>query len=309
MTRKKKTTSDKRVDSDVMTEKQNKMDTSMIQLLPTFSGKDEENIKNFLIQFDSIASLTEWSEEQKGIILRTRLREHALDLILKDDDAATENNFPNLKKWLEKTFTKKISLTQAQNKFNNIKHKPNMSVAELVQEIKSNTKQFLGVNTNTKEMQDLMNKVLIAKLLETIRQDIKIELKKENITNFEEAVRKATHLEQIFDEETLEINNVRMEEKRKSQVTPENIELKQLKEQVDRISKLLEQNTQNKPEHKIKFCDICKRPGHNTDDCWYNQKTQNYHAEQNRFHFRRDQRNDARTNYNNKGKFTRTDLN
>lgn len=246
-----------------------------------FAGEKGERVESFLTQFENITKLTNWSDDHKGLILKTRLKNKAAEFILKNDTTKENDNIDIVKNALIKRFGEIKSLTQAQNEFQNIKQTPVTSIRELEQEIREKTQKFLGDIRESAEMRKINDRIMLAKFLESVREDIKIELKKANIETFEEAVERAVLLEEIFKEEQVNVNTLRLQgTDHEREVLKRDREIAELKQQIqemqiERSSQINRQPSFQRRQPPVQnkqmqiICQICKRRGHGASTCFY----------------------------------------
>lgn len=250
-----------------------KMNTELISLLPQYSGQEGENLEEFLAQFENIAELSGWEDNERGLILKTRLRGEAFKHIL-ESEKSKNNDINSIKAELCKKFTKKKTQQQKKQLFDNIKHTPKMSIEEVGKVIKMRTKDYLGITKETPETKKIENTVMLQKFLETIREDIAIEIKKLDITTFEEAVKKAQQLNDVY--ETVTVNNITKTEENNISEIVKNLEIMKLREEMQEIKDNLKKLTQIQVQ-KVIQCEICKKFGHEKQDCWFRETGPHFH--------------------------------
>ena len=136
-------------------------------LLPSFGGRQEENLDYFLSQFRQIAVLANWPKESWTIILKSRLHGDALALLATDSLLQQEQNFEKISLMLQNYFQKEKSFIQKQDEFKNIKQTPQMSVNQLAQKIQSAAKAFLNFNENSSN-NELINNLLLSRFSEAL---------------------------------------------------------------------------------------------------------------------------------------------
>lgn len=273
-------------------EESNKMETQWISLLPQYSGQEEENLDEFLAQFENIAELSGWKDNERGLILKTRLRGEAFKHIM-DNEQSKNNDIKAIKAELCRKFTKRKTQQQKKQLFDNIKHTPKMSIEEFGKVIKMRTKDYLGITKDTPETKQIENTVMLQKFLETIREDIAIEIKKLDITTFEEAVKKAQQLNDVY--ETVTVNNITKTEENNVSEIVKNLEIMKLREEMEEIKDSLKKITQIQVQ-KVIQCEICKKFGHEKQQCWFRETGQQLHNIDRNRQYTPPQHNNSRQN-------------
>lgn len=270
---------------------------SLAASLSSFSGNASENIKNYITQFEEVATLEKWSNEKKVVILKLNLKNKALNFIMNDNNAATEKDFEVLKALLIKKFSHIDSFETIQQKFQNIMQKPGQSIVSLAEEIDEAAQKYLNF-TNSKDpaIAKFNENLKLTKFLDALRADIRVEVKKLGPTNFTQAKKIAKNIENAFEDSgkdnqnSLEINALL------HQNLQNKMEIAKLTEKIESLSqpttshninsiKSVEENQQNHKDERV-TCHICNK-AHLTTKCWYfpgasNQHSQNFHR--NNFH-------------------------
>lgn len=186
---------------------------NIVNLLPTFEDKEGEKIEFFLSQFEQISSMAQLSTQQKGIILKSKLKGQALQFLTANTMLQEETDFEKIKKIMLDRFKRKTTITQEHQLFKSIRHVPGTSIADLAHKIQITATKFLKTDqADTAQIADIIDRICLSKFLEVIREDIRIDLLKQSPLNFKDAVQKAELLENIAEESTERVNAIKQYE-------------------------------------------------------------------------------------------------
>lgn len=252
-------------------------DSSLINLLPTFQGNPGESVNFFWENFKQISELAKWSSQHQAIILKSRLTGRARDFFASNEKLIKEINVHKIIEILEDKFNPKTTLAHKQREFQSIQFTPSMLIDELAIIIEKKANEYLNINERaSKEVQDLGNTIKLTKLLELLPNRITVEIRKESIQIFSEAVKRAQELKSIFDEETLETNAIIPRQERNDSVVTQKLEqsIKALQNDILQIKDKVHNSTSpvhdiNSYNFKNNFCEVCRKPGHETKNCWH----------------------------------------
>lgn len=254
-----------------------KMAESLANLIPTFSGKDNENIKFWLDQLIRIANFEKWNNEKKSIILRLHCRDKALQFLIDDPIASKENDFLILSELLIKKFEKKQTFQEIQKLFANISQKQNQSVKDLANDISIAADKYVSFDNNNPDGNAVLKENLkLTKFLEALKPDISLEVKKFGPKKFSEALAHAINIESALEQScsssnnaisNFDIHNILKENLRKDQIIAD------LNKKLNNITNHNVVNNINDKPSTSSFktnvtCHICSKP-HLTTDCWY----------------------------------------
>lgn len=250
------------------------MSTELISLLPRFSGAQGENWTEFKAQFNNIAELSEWEENEKLLILKTRLTGKAFSLIVQLEGEKQDCSWEEITAALANKFEKKRSSQEKQRRFEEIKYGPGMTMEELGNIVRSRTKEYLAIKQESAETRDLLNRLMLQKFLEVVREDIALEIRKAEIEDFERAVEKAKRLEEILGI-TVTANTLQAEAKSGIKEIVHSLEMVKLKEEMQEIKNQLKRLTEIKERRENK-CEICGRSNHSEERCWFRNQGNRY---------------------------------
>lgn len=264
------------------------MAESLANLIPTFSGKDNENVKFWLGQISQIATLEKWNNEKKSIILRLHCRDIALKFLIEDPIAAEENDFVKLSELLLKKFEKKQTFQEIQKQFSNISQKQNQSVKDLANEVSIAADKYVNVdNDNPNGNAILKENLKLTKFLEALKPDISLEVKKFGPKNFNDALTHAINIESALEQSNenssnnilnVDIHNILKENLMKDQLIADlnkrlnNLTSSNVVNNVNKVTATTSRET-NYPNNVT--CHICSKP-HLTTECWYFPRENNF---------------------------------
>ena len=155
-------------------------------------------------------------------------------------------------------------MSHNQAEFKKITQKPGISVRDLAEQIQNATYKLLNLtDTQNKEVASVTNTMMMAKLLEALRPDVRLEVKKLSPQNFEEAIDFAENIDDALNEEKdhENVNNILEVEKQQAKEILTEAKINNLQ---DQIEKLKTQNNTTTPP----VCLACGK-GHYLVDCWH----------------------------------------
>lgn len=283
---------------------------SLASNIQTFSGECKENLNFFLQNIDQVARLEKWSGERKFLILKLNLTGKALDFVSNNPKAENITDFENLAKLLREKFSSKVNFSELQNKFSTIKQRPNQSVDNLVEEVSNITDKYVGINKDSvQDSINLANKLKAQKLIDALRSDIKIDIIKQGLSDFQEIARAAKNIENALNCSESEyahniVKSSGIDFLLKAQIE-NNKQIQELAKKLDSGDNKTVNNVEctsnntnvectsnNTNRDKIQ-CHICGKP-HWTTKCWY--YPTNRHNSQFKAKFRMN-RGNYRSNY------------
>lgn len=210
-------------------------DSAVIALLPSFDGSGSKEISHFCEEFSQIINTINLPDEQKCIVLRAKITGKAARTLTNHRHLIIEQNFDKLINQIKKIFQPTKSLTQKQAQFQAIVHTPDMSIRDLAAKIKYLAQEYLELqDTVSPAMESVIEKVALAKFIEVLRVDLKIEVMKKDPQTLEEAVSVAEKNEAIFNETNRFINTVSTQSSNNEQ-SDLRAELAHCKEQLNKI--------------------------------------------------------------------------
>lgn len=251
------------------------MDTQFIALLPSFGGNGD-SLQFFIQQFNQIAAQTNWSEEQKTIILKLKLKDGALKLVTNNsklmNSIKTEEIFEALRERYEPTKT----LTQKLAAFRNLSYESDMQITDLAAAVEDITQNFLGIDDKAEqETKEVADKVKLGKFLELIDPDIKTQLRTEGINSYNAAVNRAKELQIIYSEVAQTTNTLRTHNANDNSHA-ENTEINSLRREIENLKIELHANKSK----KVNFCKFCDKVGHSLEECRSLQKVKQKNTSQ-----------------------------
>lgn len=249
---------------------------NILQLLPNFDGKKENNIEYFIDQYDQVIKLAELHETLKVIVLKNKISGTARDTLINSPEIFNENNYENLKSKLIQMFKPCLSLEDAQDNFEKLKQNPTQTIGDFAKVLDAAANKYLvGSGLSDKEGAiEFLDKMKFTKFLDNIRPDIALEVRKIGPNTYTEAVEIGKKIEKAFNSIPKEsINTMTVADSNKLCETlfalnkKQSDEINELKNQLAKINIASSQNS-SKPE----ICEICNKRNHKTSMCWYNVK-------------------------------------
>lgn len=249
---------------------------SLIQNINNFEAKKEQEIDYFLEQFHNLCEVTKLPDDLRIIILKSKLSGNAKQILMNTPELKDETNYAELKQKLSKTFTVKKSFGEAQQKFTNLKQRPNQTVEEFIKEFNVTAQKYLNVSGHASKdgAKDLLETIKLNKFIDSLRPDIGFEVRKQGPEEFSEAVKLAKKIELALNIPNPEINNINT----KPQSSVLDALLQATQDQSSKMNELQEQiNTlkltgQHSNTKNNKYCHICEKNNHDTQFCFYNSK-------------------------------------
>lgn len=253
---------------------------SLANSLQTFKGSKEENLNFFLNNLEQIAQLEKWDNKKKSLILKLNLAGEALKVV-SEAKTNVDMEYECIVKLLKDKFSRKLSYTELQSKFNSLIQKPNQSIRNLIEEVEKATDEYLEINGDSNEQTlSLARKMKSQKLLDSMRPDIRIEVMKRGASNFNEIGKIAIDIENAISMNEAHLNNVtkssEIEILLRSQIES-NKKIEELTQKINDLTKTKSVNNisqSNKLNQPKITCHICSR-NHITTECWYYPKNYN----------------------------------
>lgn len=271
--KRKKNTVKEKTDSKMADKLTLTVDT-LINIIPNFDGEKENNIENYINQFEEIAKTAKIEENIQIILIKSKFIGKARDLLINSEDLNNEQNYAAFKTKLIETFKIDKNFSEIQSKFMEYKQLPNQKIEEFAKQFNILAAKYLKQSGHaTKEgAKDLLSTIKLSRFIESIRPDIALDVRKQAPKTFEEAVTLAKQIELALETDDAEQNTnnnictslLKLSQSQSEQINNLTRELEKL-----RVDKTEQEKKINKIE---KWCDICKRKSHNTDDCWHNNK-------------------------------------
>ncbi|GBM54850.1 hypothetical protein AVEN_3835-1 [Araneus ventricosus] len=140
------------------------------------------------------------------LTLKLHLKGKTLQFLSNDISNKQQNNYDELVKILRKKFSESQSFEILQNKFNNIVQQPVKDFAEEISN--ASNKYFNSANSENPEICTLTEKMKFSKFMESLRPDIRTQVKILGPSSFEEAVKQACNAEIAFSDTAAASSNV-----------------------------------------------------------------------------------------------------
>lgn len=244
---------------------------SIVSLLPSFEGNEDEDVEYFISQFDAICNLAKLDKNAKLVLLRNKLKGAALQYLMQNEHIQKIQDYDIFKTTLSQRFQKDQNIFEAQENFMSTEQKPNENVKQFKDRIDTLATKFLSATQlqNNNGAVQFNEKLKLSKFLDGLRPEIKLDTKKRGPQNFQEAFEIAKTVEMAVNGSEATINNVSQDTSIfdliwQSQREQE-IKLQQLTKKIEELSSA---NT-HQEEQQI-TCQICFKPRHTARQCWYN---------------------------------------
>ena len=257
---------------------------SLASSLQPFYGKEGENFKAFLKQFELLAKLEKWEEERAIGILLLNLKDKAYEFITSDPVSQTCKKLNDYIEKLSEKYEIKKSFEEKKIEFDNITQKPGQSIQQLADLISVKAQDFLNpTNSNERQIHTLTENSKMSQFLRALRPDIKKEVLKLGPRDFSDAIKHAKNVQNAFKQvgeenppQNFELNNLIKIQKETTET------LNKLSENLNKIQNSqpnvtsTSTNAVNNVVSKNPQCHICFRFGHWTTECWYYPKQTNF---------------------------------
>lgn len=263
---------------------------SLLNNLPNFEGKKEQDIDFFIKQFEQIADASKLAPSLKTVLIKAKLAGHAKQILINSPELRDCEDFDILKNELKKLFEQKRNFAEIQQKFSTLTQLPTQTIDDFVKMFNISAQKFLAVSGHSSKAgaKDLLDTIKLTKFTQALRPDIAFELQKIGPETFEEAVKNAKKIELAFINKK-EINSVtntqennhlamstllELNNAQAIQLNDLKMEINAIKAEHEKKNNIAKHQTNNQQESKKqdKFCHICSTESHNTDQCYYNKK-------------------------------------
>lgn len=257
-------------------------------LIPIFETSNFTDAEYFVNSIEEIGSIADWSDNEKIVVLKSKVRGNSLKLISSSVELKNCETFEDFKTKFLNLFKTKASIVENQKDFENCKQMLDETVRMFSNRVTNITHKFLQIENSTiPEVNKILDQTKLVKFLDGLNPAIKRNVISKNPLNFDKAVEIA-ELEslnaKLFQEDNQSINAIRKTETDvKTQILIDNVLqnnsatqelIAALKESVDKLS-LNKSTTEIPPPHphpfqNVMFCQICGRSNHLTERCFYN---------------------------------------
>lgn len=301
-------------------------------IIPQFDAVSAVTPTFFIDNFESITTAVECTDEEKLLILKSRIRGQALSHLINCPDLSNETDYDTFKTKFLDFFDKKVSLATRQQQFASCKMKPGESTKIYAARVGLITQRFFNNPDLTVEaVKTLFEQSKLSKFLDGLRPEFKHATLMKNPENFQDAVDFVELLETnqscIDSNTSLDFPTINATT---SQVSNEDIKLmlethaKQTHESICSLTKEIEQlkitnsnsstNSNSQPNYrnypnnrnnitKKRFfdpCEYCGKTNHTSSFCFYKNRNHQQH---------RTTRSSSSTNYNNREFVPRPQMN
>lgn len=262
---------------------------SVLQYLPNYEGKTQDNIEFFVQQYDKLVATSDLEDAVKLILLKSKISGKARELFLNLPDLLDCADYEQFKLLLIQTFKQSTIVAKSQTDFMSLKQAPTQTIEEYVKIFNIKAAKYLkdSGHADLQGAQKLLDTMKLHQFISTIRTDIAFELRKADVKTFEDAVNLAKSIEIAFNASENSVNSLNQsadqtiaEQNNRFSDTLTNIadvygkQIENIQEQINaiKIAEVRQPAQANKKPHKS--CDICKTvKSHSTEECYYNAKT------------------------------------
>lgn len=294
-------------------------------LILPFDGLSAVTPQFFIDNIEEITTLTKSSDDEKLLVLRSRLRGDALSNVLNSPDLNNEKNYKEFKSKFLQYFQTNYSLAAKQRQFAECR----MTSRELIKTYAARVSiasqnLFESPDLTNPEIKSLLEKTKLAKFTEGLCENYKQAVILKDPKTFDEAVSFAQTLQSnqfsTLNTDPMMVNNI------KTKFGSEDIQaileahasntkqmIDSLREEIENLKLSNHQMPQNRTtfydsnpqtqfirttnnrrntttaQRNTLYCSICRRNSHNTSNCFYNPETRgNFRGRNNFFQNRRD---------------------
>lgn len=158
-------------------------------IIPQFDNLSAVTPEFFIENFEAIATMVQCSDEEKLIILKSRIRGEALSHLINSPDLNQEVNYTNFKKKFIAFFDKKVSLATRQQMFSNCRMQPGESVKLYAARVSLITQKFFNnPDLDNEAVKNLFEASKLSKFLEGLLPEYKHSTLIKDPQTFKEAV-------------------------------------------------------------------------------------------------------------------------
>lgn len=158
-------------------------------LIPEFDNISAVTPQYFLDSIENITAMVHSSDQEKLIILKSRLRGDPLTHIINSPDFANETNFNDFKAKFLDYFTTKTSLATRQQQFSHCRMSANEPAKIYASRVANSTLKFLGdVNLSNPDVKSLFEQTKLSKFIDGLLPQYKQSVLTKDPQTFQEAL-------------------------------------------------------------------------------------------------------------------------
>lgn len=158
-------------------------------IIPQFDNASAVTPKFFLDNVDHVTSLANCNNEEKLLVLKSRIRGDALSHIINSPDLSQEKDYESFKTKFLSYFDKKTSLATRQHQFANCRMMPKEQAKVFATRVANATQQFFGtLNSSNSEVKNLIEQTKMSKFIDGLLPELKKATLMKDPQSFNEAL-------------------------------------------------------------------------------------------------------------------------
>jgi hypothetical protein len=157
-------------------------------IIPIFDNNSVVTPKFFLDSLDHVTDLAKCTDDEKLLILQSRIRGDALSHFINSPDLAQEKNYARFKEKFLAFFENKLTLATRQQQFSNCHMRENESAKVYASRVTDVTLKFFGnINSKNEDVKSLVEQTKLSKFLDGLLPEFKKQVLMKDPQTFQEA--------------------------------------------------------------------------------------------------------------------------
>lgn len=159
-------------------------------IIPQFDNVSAVTPKYFTEVVENVTKIAECGDDEKLMILKSRIRGDALTHLINSHDLSTETDYKNFVKKFIAFFEKKTSLATRQQMYSNCRMEPKESIKLYASRVTTTTRKFFGkdIDDNNASVKMLLEQTKLSKFLDGLQPEFKKMVLLKDPQTFDEAV-------------------------------------------------------------------------------------------------------------------------
>lgn len=158
-------------------------------ILPIFDNNSVVTPKFFLDSVDHVTGLAQCTNDEKLLILQSKIRGDALSHFINSPDLAQEKDYARFKEKFLAFFENKLTLATRQQQFSNCHMKENEPAKVYASRVTDVTLKFFGnINSQNADVKSLVEQTKLSKFLDGLLPDFKKQVLMKDPQTFQEAL-------------------------------------------------------------------------------------------------------------------------